>query len=303
MNNFNNYPLSSNKLIFILGKLYLICFLPFYFWCINRVANYISGWGFIFTFGAPFFILAIPEIIMSKALKKMNSQLVIDSIIINTLFGLIFNNLSSVPCSYGDEGGGSILYHFNLRFWGLTGLISCIVIGIFLALLLSNLSAKSRKIISRISIISGGILILCLGGITHVQKQHQISKVRTEYARKIKSQENSELSTLTHYVRGVKKVKFAIVPPNKLLLSEAHSSSLWDQTPAPIIEINGKKISNDDFDYLTNQYENESFDKQQKLAIKYGLTMKKSPQTVQHSFKQIKKIEIYWSKEQMDKQY
>lgn len=63
----------SNKIFSRLGILYLICFIPFYFWCVNRVDSYISGWGFLFTLGIPLYILAIPGVLMIKALDNKDS--------------------------------------------------------------------------------------------------------------------------------------------------------------------------------------------------------------------------------------
>ncbi|MGX5378063.1 hypothetical protein ACWCL1_07465 [Ligilactobacillus sp. LYQ135] len=202
MNNslkFSKFSVSFSKL----GKLYLICFWPFYFWCVNRVAFYIGGWGFIFTFGIPFFILAIPEFLIKKALRNKDSYMIIDSMLVNIFFGAIFNHLSSAPYSYDYEGGGTISYNFIFRFLGLTGLILCIMIGIIMILILSRLPQKKTKLIAKITLISGAVLIFSLLVVTCVQRQHQLSKKRTEYTRQLKSCENLELSMFTNYVDGI----------------------------------------------------------------------------------------------------
>lgn len=137
---------SFNKIFSRLGILYLICFIPFYFWCVNRVDSYISGWGFLFTLGIPLYILAIPGILMEKALNSKNLYTVIDSMLVNIFYGVIFNHLSSAPYLHD----GTFEYDFGLRFWGLAGLIFCIMIGIVMALMLGGLSKKRSKLIAKL---------------------------------------------------------------------------------------------------------------------------------------------------------
>ena len=126
--------------------------------------------------------------------------------------------------------------------------------------------------------------------------QSIIENVR--YNKSIKSSENSELSSLTDYVSGVHKVEFAIVPANKFSLSDLHNT----HPDTPIVRINEKKISSDDYNYLTNQEdENEPFSKRQALAAKYGLTMRKHGKPARQSLKQVKKTEVDWTEKQIDK--
>ena len=74
---------------------------------------------------------------------------------------------------------------------------------------------------------------------------------------------------------GIKTVKFAVVPTSKITLTSTDvcgtDSDLQDNVA--LIEVNGKPISNHDYNYLIGQEdENEPFSK---LAAKYGLTMRK----------------------------
>lgn len=284
----------SNKIFSRLGILYLICFIPFYFWCVNWVDSYISGWGFLFTLGIPLYILAIPGFLMIKALDNKDSYTVIDSMLVNILYGALFNHLSSVP--YLNDG--TFEYEFSLRFLGLAGLIFCIMIGIVMALMLGELSKERSKLIAKIGLIGGGFLVLGLSVITAVQWHSQSIIENVRYNKSIKSSENSELSSLTDYVSGVHKVEFAIVPANKFSLSDLHNT----HPDTPIVRINEKKISSDDYNYLTNQEdENEPFSKRQALAAKYGLTMRKHGKPARQSLKQVKKTEVDWTEKQIDK--
>ena len=97
---------------------------------------------------------------------------------------------------------------------------------------------------------------------------------------------------------GVHKVEFAIVPANKFSLSDLHNTN----PDTPIVRINEKKILSDDYNYLTNQEdENEPFSKRQALAAKYGLTMRKHGKPARQSLKQVKKTEVDWTEKQIDK--
>ena len=88
---------------------------------------------------------------------------------------------------------------------------------------------------------------------------------------------------------GIHKVEFAIVPADKFSLSDLHNK----YPDTPIVQINGKKISSDDYNYLINQEdENEPFSKRQTLAAKYGLTMRKHGKPARQSLKQVKRTEV-----------
>lgn len=273
-----------------------------------RARDILSGagpWILIFTFGAAYIVFIIPEILMGIALINKKKSFVISSVVVNIIYLFIFGGLFERPLVYDDEGGVKYHYAFSWRFQSLIYLIISVVLGVGLLILINHLKWSLRINIFAlyVTVIIGCGMIAEVKVLTDEQRHSTLVMMRKQYVKKRSSYENDRLSELSSDVVGIKTAKFAVIPTSKITLESTsvcgNNSDLQDNVV--LIEINGKPISNDDYDYLIGQEdENEPFSKRQELAAKYGLTMRKHEKS--HPLvKQIKKMEIHWTEKQIDK--
>ena len=146
-------------------------------------------------------------------------------------------------------------------------------------------------------------LIGGVGVLTPAQRHSTLVMMKAQYVKNRESTEDKQLSDLSSDVIGIKTAKFAVVPTSKITLASTDvcgtNSDLQDNVI--LIEVNGKPISNHDYNYLIGQEdENEPFSKRQALAAKYGLTMRKHGKPARQSLKQVKKAEVNWTEKQID---
>ena len=165
-------------------------------------------------------------------------------------------------------------------------------------------SLKKNGIALLITAIVSCGLIGGVGALTHVQRHSTLVMMKTQYVKNRELTEEKQLSDLSSDVVGIKAAKFAVVPTSKITLASTDvcgtDSDLQDNVV--LIEVNGKPISNHDYNYLIDQEdENEPFSKRQALAAKYGLTMRKHGKPARQSLKQVKKTEVNWTEKQIDK--
>ena len=274
-------------------------------WCARDVLTGADPWILIFTMGTVCVIFIIPEILMGIALKNKNKEVVIVSVVINIIYLLIFGGLSKRPFVYDDEGGVEYHYAFDWRFIALSCLIISIALGIALLILINHAkwSLKKSKIALLITAIVSCGLIGGVGVLTLVQRHSTLVMMKTQYVKNCEATEDKQLSDLSSDVVGIKTAKFAVVPTSKITLASTDvcgtNSDLQDNVT--LIEVNGKPISNHDYNYLIGQEdENEPFSKRQALAAKYGLTMRKHGKPARQSLKQVKKAEVNWTEKQID---
>ena len=243
---------------------------------------------------------------MGIALKNKNKEVIVASVVVNIIYLLIFGGLLKRPLVYDDEGGVEYHYAFNWRFIALSCLIISIALGIALLILINHAkwSLKKNKIALLITAIVSCGLIGGVGAFTLVQRHSTLVMMKAQYVKNRELTENNQLSDLSSDVVGIKTAKFAVVPTSKITLASTDvcgtNSDLQDNVT--LIEVNGKPISNHDYNYLIGQEdENEPFSKRQALAAKYGLTMRKHGKPARQSLKQVKKAEVNWTEKQIDK--
>ena len=274
-------------------------------WCARDVLTGAGPWILIFTLGTVCVIFIVPEILMGIALKNKNKEVIVASVIVNIIYLLIFGGLLKRPLVYDDEGGVEYHYAFNWRFVALSCLIISIALGIALLILINHAkwSLKKNKIALLITAIVSCGLIGGVGAFTLVQRHSTLVMMKAQYVKNRELTENNQLSDLSSDVVGIKTAKFAVVPTSKITLASTDvcgtNSDLQDNVT--LIEVNGKPISNHDYNYLIGQEdENEPFSKRQALAAKYGLTMRKHGKPARQSLKQVKKAEVNWTEKQID---
>ena len=164
-------------------------------------------------------------------------------------------------------------------------------------------SLKKNGIALLITAIVSCGLIGGAGVLTLVQRHSTLVMMKAQYVKNREATEDKQLSDLSSDVVGIKTAKFAVVPTSKITLASTGvcgtDSNLQDNVA--LIEVNGKPISNHDYNYLIGQEdENEPFSKRQALAAKYGLTMRKHGKPARQSLKQVKKAEVNWTEKQID---
>lgn len=275
-------------------------------WCARDVLTGAGPWILIFTLGTVCVIFIVPEILMGIALKNKNKEVIVASVVVNIIYLLIFGGLLKRPLVYDDEGGVEYHYAFGWRFVALSCLIISIALGIALLILINHTkwSLRKNKIALLVTAIVSCGLIGGVGVLTLVQRHSTLVMMKKQYVKNCESTENNQLSDLSSDVVGIKTAKFAVVPTSKITLASTDvcgpDSDLQDNVA--LIEVNGKPISNHDYNYLIGQEdENEPFSKRQALAAKYGLTMRKHGKSARQSLKQVKKTEINWTEKQIDK--
>ena len=277
-------------------------------WCARDVLTGAGPWILIFTMGTVCVIFIVPEILMGIALKNKNKEVIVASVVVNIIYLLIFGGLLKRPLVYVDEAGVEYHYAFNWRFIALSAL-SCLIISIALGIALLILinhakwSLRKNKIVLLITAIVSCGLIGGVGVLTLVQRHSTLVMMKTQYVKNCEATEDKQLSDLSSDVVGIKTAKFAVVPTSKITLASTDvcgtDSDLQDNVA--LIEVNGKPISNHDYNYLIGQEdENEPFSKRQALAAKYGLTMRKHGKPARQSLKQVKKAEVNWTEKQID---
>ena len=298
-------PLFKNLFVW-LAVGYIVTGLVGSTWCARDVLTGAGPWILVFTLGSIYVIFIIPEILMGIALKNKNKEVVIVSVVINIIYLLIFGGLSKRPFVYDDEGGVGYHYAFDWRFIALSCLIISIALGIALLILINHAkwSLKKSKIALLITAIVSCGLIGGVGAFTLVQRHSTLVMMKAQYVKNRELTENNQLSDLSSDVVGIKTAKFAVVPTSKITLASTDvcGTNSDFQDNVTLIEVNGKPISNHDYNYLIGQEdENEPFSKRQALAAKYGLTMRKHGKPARQSLKQVKKTEVNWTEKQIDK--
>ena len=275
-------------------------------WCAQEVFKGAAFFCVLFSLGTVYVFFIVPEILMTVALINKNREVVITSVVINMFYLLVLCGLARRPKVYVDEAGVVYHYAFNWRFIALSCLIISIALGIALLILINHAkwSLRKNKIALLITAIVSCGLIGRVGVVTLVQRHSTLVMMKEQYVKNCESTENNQLSDLSSDVVGIKTAKFAVVPTSKITLASTDvcgtDSHLQDNVA--LIEINGKPISNHDYNYLIGQEdENEPFSKRQALAAKYGLTMRKHGKPARQSLKQVKKTEVNWTEKQIDK--
>ena len=275
-------------------------------WCAQEVFKGAAFFCVLFSLGTVYVLFIIPEILMTVALINKNREVVIASVVINMFYLLVLCGLARCPKVYVDEAGVVYHYAFNWRFIALSCLITSIALGIALLILINHTkwSLKKNGIALLITAIVSCGLIGGAGVLTLVQRHSTLVMMKAQYVKNREATEDKQLSDLSSDVVGIKTAKFAVVPTSKITLASTDvcgtDSHLQDNVA--LIEINGKPISNHDYNYLIGQEdENEPFSKRQALAAKYGLTMRKHGKPARQSLKQVKKTEVDWTEKQIDK--
>ena len=275
-------------------------------WCAQEVFKGAAFFCVLFSLGTVYVLFIIPEILMTVALINKNREVIITSVVINMFYLLVLCGLARRPKVYVDEAGVVYHYAFDWRFVALSCLIISIALGISLLILINHAkwSLRKNKIALLITAIVSCGLIGRVGVVTLVQRHSTLVMMKEQYVKNCESTENNQLSDLSSDVVGIKTAKFAVVPTSKITLdsTDACGTDYNLQDNVALIEINGKPISNDDYDYLIGQEDdNEPFSKRQALAAKYGLTMRKHGKPARQSLKQVKKTEVNWTEKQIDK--
>jgi len=275
-------------------------------WCAQEVFKGAAFFCVLFSLGTVYVLFIVPEILMTVALINKNREVVIASVVINMFYLLVLCGLARRPKVYVDEAGVEYHYAFNWRFIALSCLIISIALGIALLILINHAkwSLRKNKIALLITAIVSCGLIGGVGAFTLVQRHSTLVMMKAQYVKNRELTENNQLSDLSSDVVGIKTAKFAVVPTSKITLASTDvcgtNSDLQDNVT--LIEVNGKPISNYDYNYLIGQEdENEPFSKRQALAAKYGLTMRKHGKPARQSLKQVKKTEVDWTEKQIDK--
>ena len=275
-------------------------------WCAQEVFKGAAFFCVLFSLGTVYVLFVVPEILMTVALINKNREVVIASVVINMFYLLVLCGLIHRPKVYVDEAGVVYRYVFDWRFIALSCLIISIALGIALLILINHAkwSLKKNKIALLVTVIVSCGMIGGVGIITLVQRHSTLVMMKAQYVKNCEVAENDQLSDLSSDVVGIKTAKFAVVPTSKITLASTGvcgtDSDLQDNVT--LIEVNGKPISNHDYNYLIGQEdENESFSKRQALAAKYGLTMRKHGKPARQSLKQVKKTEVNWTEKQIDK--
>ena len=275
-------------------------------WCAQEVFKGAAFFCVLFSLGTVYVLFIIPEILMTVALINKNREVIITSVVINMFYLLVLCGLARRPKVYVDEAGVVYHYAFDWRFVALSCLIISIALGISLLILINHAkwSLRKNKIALLITAIVSCGLIGRVGVVTLVQRHSTLVMMKEQYVKNCESTENNQLSDLSSDVVGIKTAKFAVIPTSKITLAstDACGTDYNLQDNVALIEINGKPISNDDYDYLIGQEDdNEPFSKRQALAVKYGLTMRKHGKPARQSLKQVKKTEVNWTEKQIDK--
>ena len=275
-------------------------------WCAQEVFKGAAFFCVLFSLGTVYVLFIIPEILMTVALINKNREVIITSVVINMFYLLVLCGLARRPKVYVDEAGVVYHYAFDWRFVALSCLIISIAFGIVMLILINHAkwSVKKNGIALLITAIVSCGLIGRVGVVTLVQRHSTLVMMKEQYVKNCESTENNQLSDLSSDVVGIKTAKFAVVPTSKITLAstDACGTDYNLQDNVALIEINGKPISNDDYDYLIGQEDdNEPFSKRQALAVKYGLTMRKHGKPARQSLKQVKKTEVNWTEKQIDK--
>ena len=275
-------------------------------WCAQEVFKGAAFFCVLFSLGIVYVFFIVPEILMTVALINKNREVVIASVTVNMFYLLVLGGLARRPKVYVDEAGVVYHYAFNWRFIALSCLITSIALGIALLILINHTkwSLKKNGIALLITAIVSCGLIGGAGVLTLVQRHSTLVMMKAQYVKNREATEDKQLSDLSSDVVGIKTAKFAVVPTSKITLASTDvcgtDSHLQDNVA--LIEINGKPISNHDYNYLIGQEdENEPFSKRQALAAKYGLTMRKHGKPARQSLKQVKKTEVNWTEKQIDK--
>lgn len=275
-------------------------------WCAQEVFKGAAFFCVLFSLGIVYVFFIVPEILMTVALINKNREVVIASVTVNMFYLLVLCGLARCPKVYVDEAGVVYHYAFDWRFIALSCLIISIAFGIVMLILINHAkwSVKKNGIALLITVIVSCGLIGGVGMFTNVQRHSTLVMMKAQYVKNREATENDQLSDLGSDVVGIKTAKFAVVPTSKITLASTDvcgtDSHLQDNVA--LIEINGKPISNHDYNYLIGQEdENEPFSKRQALAAKYGLTMRKHGKPARQSLKQVKKTEVNWTEKQIDK--
>ena len=275
-------------------------------WCAQEVFKGAAFFCVLFSLGIVYVFFIVPEILMTVALINKNREVVIASVTVNMFYLLVLGGLARRPKVYVDEAGVVYHYVFNWRFIALSCLITSIALGIALLILINHTkwSLKKNGIALLITAIVSCGLIGGAGVLTLVQRHSTLVMMKAQYVKNREATEDKQLSDLSSDVVGIKTAKFAVVPTSKITLASMDvcgtDSDLQDNVA--LIEVNGKPISNHDYNYLIGQEdENEPFSKRQDLAAKYGLTMRKHGKPARQSLKQVKKTEVDWTEKQIDK--
>lgn len=275
-------------------------------WCAQEVFKGAAFFCVLFSLGTVYVLFIVPEILMTVALINKNREVVIASVVINMFYLLVLCGLARRPKVYVDEAGVEYHYAFNWRFIALSCLIISIALGIALLILINHAkwSLRKNKIALLITAIVSCGLIGRVGVVTLVQRHSTLVMMKAQYVKNREATENDQLSDLSSDVVGIKTAKFAVVSTSRITLASTNvcgtDSHLQDNVA--LIAINGKPISNHDYNYLIGQEdENEPFSKRQSLAAKYGLTMLKHGKPARQSLKEVKKTEVDWTEKQIDK--
>ena len=275
-------------------------------WCAQEVFKGAAFFCVLFSLGIVYVFFIVPEILMTVALINKNREVVIASVTVNMFYLLVLGGLARRPKVYVDEAGVVYHYAFNWRFIALSCLIISIAFGIVMLILINHTkwSLKKNGIALLITAIVSCGLIGGVGVLNLVQRHSTLVMMKAQYVKNREATEDKQLSDLSSDVVGIKTAKFAVVPTSKITLASTDvcgtDSHLQDNVA--LIEVNGKPISNHDYNYLIGQEdENEPFSKRQALAAKYGLTMRKHGKPARQSLKQVKKTEVDWTEKQIDK--
>ena len=275
-------------------------------WCAQEVFKGAAFFCVLFSLGIVYVFFIVPEILMTVALINKNREVVIASVTVNMFYLLVLGGLARRPKVYVDEAGVVYHYAFNWRFIALSCLIISIAFGIVMLILINHTkwSLKKNGIALLITAIVSCGLIGGVGVLNLVQRHSTLVMMKAQYVKNREATEDKQLSDLSSDVVGIKTAKFAVVPTSKITLASTDvcgtNSDLQDNVT--LIEVNGKPISNHDYNYLIGQEdENEPFSKRQALAAKYGLTMRKHGKPARQSLKQVKKAEVNWTEKQIDK--
>lgn len=254
------------------------------------------------SFGTLYIFFIIPEILMKIALKNKSSEFIIVSLIINIIYFFIFNGLSSAPLVYDDEGEVTYHYAFNWRMLAVICLIISIMLGIIMLIMIyqNYLSKKVQKILLIVTV--GGCIFLVSGVVTwtSIQKNQTLVIMKEQYSNNVSDYEDDLLNELVNHSDNIKSVKFAVVPDSDITLADTNvcdkDSSNLDSYVA-LIEVNGKKISNSNYDKII--MENDLNEEKWEIANKYGITLHCNKNSMQQSMDKFSINEVAWNKEQI----
>ena len=96
--------------------------------------------------------------------------------------------------------------------------------------------------------------------------------MKAQYVKNRELTENNQLSDLSSDVVGIKTAKFAVVPTSKITLASTDvcGTNSEFQDNVTLIEVNGKPISNHDYNYLMVKKMKMNHSATAALAAKYG---------------------------------